>query len=60
MLDKNFPLEVTIDRHESTSVYYESEEFVIYLKVQNKSSDTQNKCFKSELCHCRRRANRAG
>ena len=41
MLDKNFPLEVTIDRHESTSVYYESEEFVIYLKVQNKSSDTQ-------------------
>ena len=41
MLDKNFPLEVTIERHESTSFDDGSDGFVIYLKVQNKTSVTQ-------------------
>jgi hypothetical protein len=41
MLEKNFPLEVNIDRHESTSFNDGSDGFVIYLKVQNKSSETQ-------------------
>jgi hypothetical protein len=41
MSDKNFPLEVKIDRHESSSFNDGSDGFVIYLKVQNKSSETQ-------------------
>jgi hypothetical protein len=41
MLDKNFPLEVKIDSHEPMTFDNGSDGFVIYLKVQNKSSETQ-------------------